>query len=289
MTVGFVGFGEAASCIALGLHQEGIERILCYDSMQDDPKMKEIFEQRCAACGGEKVPSAADACRDAELAISAVPSNYAVSAAKSALEGVRPGLLFLDVSTAAPSEKRKIADMVEEKGALFADGAMMGALLKDKHQVPMLLSGKGAPAVKERMAPYDMRLEVVEGAPGVATGMKFIRSITAKGISCLLIESLQAAQYFGVEQAIVDSFLDSYGAGFIETINGYVSGAVLHAERRKHEMENVVDFLKSESLPYTMAEASRQKLQWLHDNKIKDHFSAGVPRDWSGVLADWKL
>lgn len=289
MTIGFIGFGEAASCIAQGLHQEGVERILCYDMMQDDPKVEESFNKKYTACGGEKMPSAADVCRNADLVISAVPSNYAVSAAKNALEGIGPNLLFLDVSTATPAEKREISDMVEKRGALCADGAMLGALLKDKHQVPMLLSGNGAIAVKERLAPYHMRLEVVAGAPGVATGMKFIRSITAKGISCLLIESLQAGQHFGIEQAIVDSFLDSYGPGFIEIINGYVSGAVIHAERREHEMQNVVDFLKSESLPHTMAEASRQKLQWLNKNKIKDNFSAGVPRNWDGVLDGWKL
>jgi len=289
MTVGFVGFGEAAYCIAQGLRQEGVERILSYDVMQNDPKMKESFEQKCADCGAKMMASAADVCREAELVISAVPSKYAVSVARSTLDGVHSGLLFLDVSTATPAEKREIADMVEEKGALCADGAMLGTLLKDKHQVPILLSGNGAAAIKEKMDPYHMRLEVVEGVSGVATGIKFIRSIAAKGLSCLLIEALQAGQRFGVEQIIVDSFLDSYGPGFIEIVDGYVSGAVLHADRREHEMQNVVDFLRSESLPFTMAEASRQKLKWLHDNKVKDHFNTGVPRNWVGVLDGWQL
>ena len=35
MTVGFVGFGEAASSIAAGLHEEGVQRIVCFDVMQD--------------------------------------------------------------------------------------------------------------------------------------------------------------------------------------------------------------------------------------------------------------
>jgi len=289
MIVGFIGFGEAAFNIALGLHEEGVERILCYDIMQDDLRMKDSFDEKCAASCGEKMSCSADVCRGADLVISAVQSKYAVFAAQSASEGIKPGLLYMDVSTATPAEKREISDLVEKRGALFADGAMLGALLKDKHKVPMLLSGNASAAIKEKMAPYNMQLEIVEGAPGVATGIKFIRSITAKGISCLLIESLQAAQHFGVEQTIVDSFLDSYGPGFIEIINGYVSGAILHAERREHEMQNVVDFLKSESLPYTMAESSRQKLQWLHDRKIKDNFNTGVPRNWIGVLENWKL
>ena len=43
MVVGFIGFGEAASSIALGLHKEGIERIVCCDAMQNDERFKEAI------------------------------------------------------------------------------------------------------------------------------------------------------------------------------------------------------------------------------------------------------
>ena len=59
MIVGFIGFGEAASSIARGLRGEGIDRIVCYDAMQDDERMSEIMKERVAACQGEKVESAA--------------------------------------------------------------------------------------------------------------------------------------------------------------------------------------------------------------------------------------
>lgn len=289
MTIGFIGFGEAASSIALGLYEEGAEDILCYDVMQDDVRFQEGFEKKRAACNGKKMENAVCVCQDAEVVISAAPSDHAVAAAESAVAGVGVGLLFIDVSTATPIEKKKMARMIEAKGGLFVDGAMMGALLKDKHKVPMLLSGSGAEAMKERLDAYHMNLKVVEGEAGTATSIKFIRSITAKGLSCLLIESLQTAQRFGVEQMIVDSFLDSYGPEFMGIINGYVSGAIIHAERREHELQNVVDFLKSEELPYTMAEATRKKLQWLRDSHIKEEFENEVPRNWKKVLEGWNL
>ena len=46
MTVGFVGFGEAASSIAAGLHEEGLERIVFFDVMQDDPRFTEAFDRK---------------------------------------------------------------------------------------------------------------------------------------------------------------------------------------------------------------------------------------------------
>ena len=289
MVVGFIGFGEAASSIALGLHKEGIERIVCCDAMQNDERFKEAMDNRVDACQGQMLENTAEVCRKSDVVISAVPSNYAVTAAEHALDGIKEGQPFMDVSTATPIEKKKISGMVKAKGGLFVDGAMMGALLKDKHQVPMLLSGDGAAVFRDKMEPYHMRLEFVDGEAGTATSIKFIRSITAKGLSCLLIESLQAAQRFGVEQTIVDSFIDTFGPDFIGIINGYISGAIIHAERREHELENVVNFLKSESLPYTMAEATRLKLQWLKDIRVKDNFEHGVARDWKKVLEGWKL
>ena len=166
---------------------------------------------------------------------------------------------------------------------------MMGRLRSGKHQGPRRGGGKGAAGIVKAMAPYHMSMELVEGEAGAATSIKFIRSITAKGISALLIESLQAAQRFGVEQTIVDSFLDSYGDSFLKIVNGYVSGAIIHANRREHEMQNVVDFLKQENLPYLMAEATRQKLEWIEHTEIKENFHGEVPRNWQGVLAGWNL
>jgi len=289
LVIGFIGFGEAGSSLALGLSQEGIKTILCYDAMQDDPRYKERFMEKITACGANKADSPAEVCRRSDIVIAATPSFAAYNAAEEAAIGAHEGMIYMDVSTATPKDKKRMASLMESKGALFVDGAMMGPLLKDKHQVPMLLCGSGAAKLKEIMDPYNMRLTLVDGEPGTATSIKFIRSITAKGLSCLLIESFHAAKKFGVVDLIQESFLESYGPGFQKIMDGYISGAVLHAARRKHEMENVVDFLKSEGLPYTMAEATREKLKWIDDNKVKDRFEGGVPRDFRKVLDGWDL
>ena len=289
MVIGFVGFGEANSSIALGLSQEGMKDIICYDAMQDDPRFQDRVAEKRAAAGAEKASGADEVCRRADLVISCTPSNCAIGAAEGALPGAHEGMVFMDVSTATPKDKKHIAGMAAAQSALFVDGAMMGTLLKDKHQVPMFLCGPGAARAKELMDPWNMRMTLVDGEPGTATSIKFIRSITAKGLSCLLIESFQAAKKFGVVDTIQDSFLDSFGPGFQKIMDGYISGAVLHAARRQHEMENVVDFLKSEDLPFAMADATRGMLQWLNEDNVKDRFEGGVPRDFRKVLDGWEL
>ena len=289
MTVGFIGFGEAASSIAAGLYEEGLGEICCFDKLQGDSRFAEGIVEKCRICGAVMQDTAAEVCRRSQVVLCAVPSGYAESAVTEALPGITRGTIYVDVTTASPAEKRKISRAVEEKEGLFVDAAMLGALLKDRHQVPMLLCGSGAGAFMERMKPFHMNLTLVEGEPGTATSIKFIRSITAKGLGCLLFESLQAAQKFGVEEMIVDSFLDSYGPGFEKIVDGYLSGAIIHGRRREHEMGNVTDFLKEEGLPFTMAEATRQKLQWIVDQDIRGHFAGNVGRSWREVLSGWKL
>lgn len=289
MVIGFVGFGEANPSIAQGLREEGAQELVCYDAMQADPRFREKIAQKAASCGAKQLESGAEVCRKADIVISGTPSSFALGAAEQASAGAHPGLIYIDVSTATPKDKKRMAQLLDSKGAAFVDGAMMGTLLKDRHRVPMLLCGSGAENFKRAMEPYNMRLTVVQGEPGTATSIKFIRSITAKGLSCLLIESFQAAKKFGVVDTIQESFLDSFGPGFQKIMDGYISGAVLHANRREHEMQNVVDFLKSEGLPCNMADATREKLKWIDDNRVKDLFPDGVPRDFRKVLDGWDV
>lgn len=207
MVIGFVGFGEANSSIAQGLREEGLSEIICFDAMQADPRFRDKIAQKADACGAKQMESSAMVCQSADIVISGTPSSFALGAAEQASHGAHKGLIYIDVSTATPKDKKQMAEILEAKGASFVDGAMMGTLLKDRHKVPMLLCGSGADAFKQAMDPYHMRLTVVQGEPGTATSIKFIRSITAKGLSCLLIESFQAARKFGVVDTIQDSFL----------------------------------------------------------------------------------
>jgi 3-hydroxyisobutyrate dehydrogenase-like beta-hydroxyacid dehydrogenase len=183
-----------------------------------------------------------------------------------------------------------MAKMVEAKGGFFVDAAMVGSLPKYKHQVPMLLSGAGAKELQKRAEPLHMKFQYISEIPGQATSIKFIRSIVAKGLPCLLIEALEAAQKFGVEKVIVEGFEETYGnQSFEGVINRNFGSTITHAERREHEMDNVLDLLHSEGLPDTMSQAAKAKLQWIQSAKLKDRFPNGLPNKWQEVLAAWGL
>lgn len=289
MKIGFLGFGEAASAIALGLYQEGISGARAFDVLLKVPEKRERVLATVKECGGVAADTAAEAVQDADVVFAAVPANFALGATQEAAPSLHPGELYVDVTTASPEEKRKMAALVKERGAKFVDGAMLGPLLRYRHKVPMLLSGEGSEELKQRMAPYHMDLTVVEGPAGVATSIKFLRSISAKGIACILFETLQAAQYFQVEDTVVASLLESYGAAFEKVLDGYVSGTCIHAKRREHEMQNVEDMLLEAGLPCQMVTATKEKLAAIAELDLSSRFEDGVPRNWRGVLEGWGL
>ena len=153
--IGFLGFGEAGYAIASGLHEkEGVNSILTYDAMQDDPKFAGKLAEKRASVHAEKMTSEADLAAHADIIFVAIPSFCAFACAQNAAEGIRPGVVYVDVSTATSAEKRAEAELFAAKGALFVDGAMMGALPLERHQVHMMISGPGRERMQQLMAPY---------------------------------------------------------------------------------------------------------------------------------------
>jgi len=289
MKIGFIGFGEAASCIASGLYGEGADELHAYDVLLDMPEKREACLAKMEECHTKPAAALEEVIRGAKVILAVVPANYSLAMLKQAAPYLEKNCVYVDLTTASPAEKLEMEQIVGKTDAHFADGAMLGPLLTYKHKVPTLLSGEGASLALERLEPFHMNLTLVEGEAGKATSIKFIRSITAKGIACILFESLQAAQYYHVEDMIVDSLCESYGSSFEKVMDGYVSGTIIHAVRREHEMQNVVDMLKSADLPCEMAETTRIKLEKIGKMNLSRNFTDGVPRSWRGVLAEWGL
>ena len=286
--IGFLGFGEAGYAIASGLHEkEGVNSILAYDAMQDDPKCAGKLAEKRAAVHAEKIASAADLAAHADIIFVAIPSFCAFACAQNAAEGIRPGVVYVDVSTATSAEKRAEAELFAAKGALFVDGAMMGALPLERHQVHMMISGPGRERMQQLMAPYHMNLDDQGPEPGVATSIKFVRSVFTKGIMALAIEAMRTAQHYGIEDLIAQSIHDALDKDFDVLMARWLGSPVLHAKRRAHEMENVVASMEAEGLPAIMSKATKEHLEWLDASGMKDSFADGMPDDWHEILKRW--
>ncbi|MFG5407529.1 DUF1932 domain-containing protein [Piscinibacter sakaiensis] len=131
-----------------------------------------------------------------------------------------------------------------------------------------------------------MQLTVLDGPAGRASASKMLRSIFMKGVVTLLLETVLAGHAYGLEDDLLDSIAETFAAGpFREVANGLMTRGVIHAERRAHEMDEVIATLQAAGVDDTMSRATRDKLLQLAAAGYKAHFRGVPPSDFHEIFA----
>ena len=136
-TVAVIGLGEAGSAIAADLVAAGAT-VRGWDPVAPAPG------------GVEPAADAADAADGADLVLSANSAAVALEVAESVLAVLRADQLYADLNTAAPALKRELAERVGDRGALFADVALIGPVAGRGLATPALASGSRSGVVRQR-------------------------------------------------------------------------------------------------------------------------------------------
>lgn len=283
--LGFIGFGEAAFNISFGLKSEGVTNIIAYDAMADKPPMNELIQNRAKEAGVTLLPRAEDVAKQSQIVIVSVPSSYTIDACLSVIGALHPGQIYADVGASTPETKRKLWKLLEEKGVLFSDSAMLGSLPLSKHKVPIVASGNGAQAFHDALTPYGMKIDVVGENPGEASAIKLVRSVFMKGIAALMIEMLEGAESNCVSDQVIKSIGESLdGIKFEDHINRLVTGTAIHAHRRAAELEGSINMLKEAGLCYDMTIASQKRHEMLEPYGFAEIFIDSKPQGWKEII-----
>ena len=131
--IAVLGFGEAGSLLARDLAAAGAA-VRGYD-----PRVP-------APAGVTGTGSDAEAVAGADLVLSVNSAGDAVAALEASLAALRPGAVWADLNTAAPSVKQRLAALGAEHGTPVTDVAMMAPVPGNGLRVPMLASGGEAAA-----------------------------------------------------------------------------------------------------------------------------------------------
>jgi 3-hydroxyisobutyrate dehydrogenase-like beta-hydroxyacid dehydrogenase len=291
MKLAFVGFGEAAFEMATGLKQQGLEEIVAYDPLWNHPTYGVLVQDRAkqAQVKLENELELLFKSKDMDMLIVAVPANKAYEVSETLKPYLRRNLIYIDVSASNPNVKRSIGESIKEKEALFVDAAMMGPLPVYKHKVPILASGEGTDSFIHSMSSYGMDITKVSENAGDASAVKLIRSIFMKGLPALLLEMLEAAREFNVEERVISSISETMnGKTFEETMNRLVTGTSIHALRRAIELEGSIEMLESSNLSSLMTKAAKDKLQQIAELNLKEKFKGKTPESWFEVISACK-
>lgn len=283
--IAFIGLGEAAFHIARGLRDAGLTDIQAYDKFWNVPPQSELVARRAAEAGVTLAPSLQALVEGADIVLSTVSANMAVPLARESAAWLRAGQIYADLNSAGPQTKTEAAAIVAPTGAAFVDGAIMGTVPGLGHRVPTLVCGDGAAAFVAALSPYGTQLTLLDGDAGRASASKMLRSIFMKGVVALLIETVVAGHEYALEDDLLDSIAETFSAGpFLEIVNGLISRGVIHAERRAHEMDEVIATLQAVSIDATMSQATRDKLLQIAAAGYKQHFKGIAPADFHAIF-----
>ena len=264
LRLGFLGFGEAASHIASGFHQEGGVDLYAYDvTLTTQGERRRILERRLEETGTAPVGSVEELLNQAQVIFLIIPPKFAEGAAREALPYMTDKHLFCDLTTNRPAVKEALGKAFEAAGARYVDASVMGAVPLYRQKTPTLVCGNGAEEMVRLLTPLGMALTNVGPEPGKAVKMKLTRSIFVKGAEALTMEMLMTARRLGIEKEIVAGIEESFQKlGFTKFCGQLVTSGVEHAGRRSQEALECQELEEELGLNSIMMEATHRKLQW---------------------------
>lgn len=289
-TIGFLGFGEAASQIAAGFREQGELKLCAYDvTLTTQGERRRILEQRLAQTGTMPVESPEALAEEAGIIFLIIPAKFARDAALEILPYLTEKHLFCDLTTNRPAIKEELGSRFEEAGILYVDASVMGAVPLYRHKTPTLVCGNGAKQMVELMTPLGMALTDVGPAAGRAVKMKLTRSVFVKGVEALTMEMLMTARRLGIEKEIIAGIEDSFQKfGFTKFCGQLVTSGVEHAARRSLEAQECQELEEELGLNSIMMEATYHKLQWAASLGYADMEPMPVCRNLEELFQLWE-
>jgi len=263
LKIGSIGFGEASFHICKGFKEEGIKGVKAFDVLFQDEKGIELNKKKLSDTEVTPVDSIDKLVGSCDIIFLAVPARFAQSAAETALGMMTKDKILIDITTNKPHIKKELGDMFNERGMLYVDASVMGAVPLYKHRTPTLISGNGATKMMELLTPIGMDLTYVGEVAGRAVMMKLTRSIFIKGVEALTLEMLLTARKLGIEKEIVEGLHKSFETqGFTKMVGQLVTSNVIHSKRRAIEAEECAELERELGFEPTMMEAAQKTLEW---------------------------
>ena len=201
MRIGFVGTGTMGQPMLSNLLKKG-HGVVAYDVV-------EAALEGAVKRGASRAASAADAAKQSELVITMLPSSSHVEAAYlgpgGVLEGIAPGRLCIDMSTADPAASRRVAEAAKQRGARFIDAPVSGGVPRAEDGTLAIMVGGEARDVEEAKPVLAcLGANVIHVGPvGAGEVAKICNNLIAGVAAVAVSEAVRIAEGFGVDAKIL--------------------------------------------------------------------------------------
>jgi 3-hydroxyisobutyrate dehydrogenase-like beta-hydroxyacid dehydrogenase len=175
---------------------------------------------------------------------------------EQAVPALADGACYADFTSSAPSQMRRLSDLVGEVGGFFADVAILGPVPWHGAATPLMVSGDGGPTIAELVRPLGAPVDLLDEPAGAAMAHKLLRSVFMKGLASLVGEAVEAGRAAGYEDWIRGQIAAQLAGDGQAVIDRLLTGTQTHALRRKHEVEDAARYLEELGVTPTMTAAT---------------------------------
>jgi len=224
--IGFIGLGIMGRPMAINLLEAGYQVVIL------DVGRGAVME--VADHGAEKAYTPADVAAKTDVVITMLPDSPQVEEVvlgpKGVIEGVRPGMLFIDMSTIAPATSKKIYQKMKEIGVEALDAPVSGGDVGARKGTLSIMVGGSAEAFKRALPIFEVLGQNIVhiGEAGAGQVTKACNQIIVGMTIQAVAEALTLAKKAGVDlvkvrNALLGGFaqsriLDIHGQRIIEDI-----------------------------------------------------------------------
>jgi 3-hydroxyisobutyrate dehydrogenase-like beta-hydroxyacid dehydrogenase len=254
MKVGFIGFGEVASTLSVGLMENGAEVYTCINGRSTRTR------NNILQTGVETYPTYKELAENSDILISSVVPSKAIEVAE--MVGKYSKGIYVDINNVSPKTVVDTLDKIENGKTV--DAAIIGSVFKNGVNVNVIASGSFANEFAD-LKNYGMNITVVGSVNGQASGIKLLRSSYTKGVSALLFESIYHGYKMGIDKEVLKYISETECPDFIESAKSRIISAAFHANRRSEEMDEIIEMLSGKQDP-VMAKGTLNFFKILGEN-----------------------
>ena len=276
MNVGFIGLGKMGGPMARNLINAGHSLVV--------NDMNEAATAAHRELGATWAATPRELASNSEVIFTSLPGPAEVDAvalgSDGLIEGIKPGAIYVDLSTGSPTAIRQVAERIEAAGAHVVDAPVSGGVQgADKGTLAVMVGG--APEIVERVRPL---LDVLGasvlhvGGVGSGTVAKLVHNAISMTTRIVIQEGMALAVKAGVDPNVMLDVLRDASFGKQLVLTDHIPDLVLKGDfdhprfslgLSHKDVSLALELAREMDVPMAMADMAIEEIQ------------RGIDRGWA--------
>lgn len=264
LDIGLLGYGEVGKLFGSELRARAVSWVGAWDIKFADAAAGDADRRHAQTRGVIACETARELCSKAQIIISAVTQAHALEAAQEGARWIGRGATYIDFNGTSPAARKQACIAIEAADAHYVEAGVTTSLQPFGLAVPMLLGGKQALRLADRLRPVGFNITPVSPKIGLVSALTMTHAIMTRGIEALVIESFTTARRHGVEEAMIEALSQSLpGVDWAARATSGFRDAVQQGGRRVEQLHEAARTVKEAGLPPGMAMAALGRHEWV--------------------------